>query len=272
MRGERMSHAMKSLKYVAVALLVLASMLPGAALATPAVPYTCAGGAILPGTYSSLTITGACSIPSGVVTVIGDVVVRPGASLNAALSDFFTQTASGDIVVGGDVSVGHDGILLLGCAPSLECPDVTHSEIQGSLKADRPLVLWLHGNVIGGRVSIIGGGGGKTCDANPALAAALGLPPFLPAWTTLETNWINGGVTISGMESCWNGFIRNHVRGAVTFRNNKMAHPDAMEIVTNEIRGSLACYGNDPAPQIGDSEGLPNVVTGRELGQCEVID
>ena len=30
----------------------------------------------------------------------------------------------------------------------------------------------------------------------------------------------------------------------------------------------LDCAGNDPAPQVGDSEGAPNHVTGRETGQC----
>jgi hypothetical protein len=44
--------------------------------------------------------------------------------------------------------------------------------------------------------------------------------------------------------------------------------PDGNEYVTNVIRGSLMCWGNSPAPQVGDSEGLINDVTGSKTGQC----
>ena len=46
-----------------------------------------------------------------------------------------------------------------------------------------------------------------------------------------------------------------------------LVDPDGNEYVTNTIHGSLM-RGNSPAPQVGDSEGSPNVVTGRETGQC----
>jgi DNA-binding CsgD family transcriptional regulator len=38
--------------------------------------------------------------------------------------------------------------------------------------------------------------------------------------------------------------------------------------VTNVIHGSLMCWGNSPAPRVGDSQGLPNEVTGANTGQC----
>ena len=41
-----------------------------------------------------------------------------------------------------------------------------------------------------------------------------------------------------------------------------------MELVTNVILGNLACFGNAPRPQVGDSGGPPNIVFGSELGQC----
>jgi hypothetical protein len=50
-----------------------------------------------------------------------------------------------------------------------------------------------------------------------------------------------------------------------------MLDPDAMEIVTKTIMGSLRCSGNSPAPQTGESGGLPNVVSGNKLGQCKNI-
>jgi hypothetical protein len=43
---------------------------------------------------------------------------------------------------------------------------------------------------------------------------------------------------------------------------------DGNEVVTNTIHGNLNCEGNDPAPQVGDSEGSPNHVTGVKTGQC----
>jgi hypothetical protein len=87
-------------------------------------------------------------------------------------------------------------------------------------------------------------------------------------FSTVEDSVIHGGATINGYRGFWLGFIRNMVSGSVTLSNNVMDDPDANEFVTNTIRGNLACFGNSPAPQVGDSEGLPNVVTGHKLGQC----
>jgi hypothetical protein len=58
------------------------------------------------------------------------------------------------------------------------------------------------------------------------------------------------------------------VHGSVNLVGNTVADPDGNEVVTNTIYGSLNCAGNDPAPQVGDSEGSPNSVTGAETGQC----
>jgi len=41
--------------------------------------------------------------------------------------------------------------------------------------------------------------------------------------------------------------------------------------VTNTIHGSLSCFGNSPAPQVGDSEGDLNHVTGAKKGQCASV-
>jgi hypothetical protein len=79
---------------------------------------------------------------------------------------------------------------------------------------------------------------------------------------------IHGAVTIEGYDGFWMGFIRNTVSGSVKMRNNTLVDPDGNEYVTNTIHGSLSCWGNSPAPQIGDSEGSPNDVTGRKAGQC----
>jgi hypothetical protein len=57
----------------------------------------------------------------------------------------------------------------------------------------------------------------------------------------------------------------------VLIAQNVMADPDANEIVTNVIGGNLACVHNNPAAQEGDSQGAPNVVAGRKLGECSTL-
>jgi hypothetical protein len=71
-----------------------------------------------------------------------------------------------------------------------------------------------------------------------------------------------------GYDGFWNGFIRNTVNRSANPIGNTVADPDGNEVVTNTIHGNLDCAANDPAPQVGDSEGAPNHVTGAETGQC----
>jgi hypothetical protein len=92
--------------------------------------------------------------------------------------------------------------------------------------------------------------------------------PFDVTWNTIEDSHINGSVTIEGYNGFWMGFIRNNVSGSVNLNENVLVDPDGNEYVTNTIHGSLNCSGNSPAPQVGDSEGSPNQVTGAKTGQC----
>jgi hypothetical protein len=92
--------------------------------------------------------------------------------------------------------------------------------------------------------------------------------PFDVTWNAIEDNVIHGGATVTGYDGFWFGFIRNHVSGTVRLNDNVLVDPDGNEYVTNVIHGSLTCSGNSPAPQVGDSEGLPNAVTGAKMGQC----
>lgn len=75
-------------------------------------------------------------------------------------------------------------------------------------------------------------------------------------------------MTVTGVKSCWLGIIRDTVHGNVRDFGNTLAHPDANEIVTNTIFQSLACDGNSPVAQDGDSGGQPNVVHGAKIGEC----
>lgn len=146
------------------------------------------------------------------------------------------------IDVRGGVSVGEGATFVLGFEGG---PDT--GTIRGGIDADQPASLQVHFADIRGGVSMHGGNG---------------------FFSTVEDNDIRGGATIDGYSGFWLGFIRNSVRGTVRLSNNHMDDPDANEYVTNTIRGSLICHNNSPAPQVGDSEGLPNVVTGQKVDQC----
>lgn len=241
-------------------------VLPGATVASAAEahsythPYTCTGGAIGPGSYPSITIAGDCTIPAGTVTVRGNPTVESGRSLNAV-------SPAATVSISGRVLVKKDAIFVLGCSPSFPCMSVTNDRVGGGVVADHPLAVILHGNTIKGGISMWGGGGGVGCAPNASLTAVLGMGP-IPAFSSFENNRIDGGVSVSCYQSCWLGFIRNVSHGSVTFRNNILADPDAVEIATNTVHGNLRCSGNSAALL---DLGPPNVVSGRKLGQCAAL-
>jgi hypothetical protein len=238
-----------------LALMLAAGLVAGSASAAGPTNTTCDGGTIAAGSYRSLTISGDCSLPdSGTVTVNGGLQLAPGSSLNGA--------TPATLVVRGGVSVGSGAALVLGCDPEVGCEVTTQPQINGGLTANQALAVILHNATVRGKVSIQGGGGGVTCD--PLLMGG-------PAYMDIENSQISGGATITGVESCWMGFIRNSVSGTVNISGNTLADPDAIEVVTNSIRGSLVCTGNDPIAKIGDSEGELNNVSGRKVGECAAL-
>jgi hypothetical protein len=122
--------------------------------------------------------------------------------------------------------------------------------IRGGVHANSPASLQLHFAHVYNGVRMYGGNG---------------------EFSTIEDNVIRGGVTQTGYRGFWLGFIRNRVIGTVRLTDNVMQDPDANEYVTNRIQGNLVCHGDSPAPQVGDSEGQPNVVTGSKVGQCRKV-
>jgi hypothetical protein len=130
--------------------------------------------------------------------------------------------------------------------------------ISGGVHATNAASVQIHLATINGGVDVQGGSG------------PFG-GPFGITWNAIEDNQINGGATVEGYDGFWFGFIRNSVGGSVNLNNNVLFDPDANEYVTNTIKGSLNCTGNSPTPQIGDSEGSPNNVTGAKTGQCSVL-
>jgi hypothetical protein len=146
------------------------------------------------------------------------------------------------IKVTGKVKINSDATFILG--------NEEHAgggKIGGSLKAFDAASVQLHFAKVAGSVAIEGGNG---------------------FFSTVEDNVIRGGAHITGYSGFWLGFIRNQVGGSVRLNNNIMDDPDANEYVSNTIGGNLVCIGNSPAPQIGDSGGSLNVVSGDKIGQC----
>jgi hypothetical protein len=147
------------------------------------------------------------------------------------------------IKVNGNVTINSNATFILGSDEG-----TGGGKITGSVKAvNGPKSVQLHSARVGGSVAIEGGFG---------------------FFSTVEDNVISGGAHITGYSGFWLGFIRNDVAGSVRLNNNIMADPDANEYVSNTIGGNLVCIGNSPAPQVGDSGGSPNVVSGDKIGQC----
>jgi hypothetical protein len=146
------------------------------------------------------------------------------------------------IDVRGGVSVGEGATFVLGSEEG-----TGGGTIRGGVRANAPASLQLHFANVSGGVRMLGGNG---------------------FFSTVEDNNIHGGATIDGYSGFWLGFIRNTVHGSVKLNNNQMDDPDANEYVTNVIHGNLVCHNNSPAPQVGDSEGQPNVVSGQKVDQC----
>jgi hypothetical protein len=152
------------------------------------------------GTYTDVTVTGICHIfgavtgpavgsggaevitncnaAGGAVNVLGDLTVAPNGVLDAG-------SCAPTVTVGGDVSVGSGGTLILGCSPNLVimppvppfptlCPGITtHNSIGGNVTADQALAVIFHTNMIKGNLSVHGGGGGANCNVDPNLSVVL---------------------------------------------------------------------------------------------------
>jgi len=249
-----------------------------ASAAAPA-PVTCTGsvaspGTLAGGTYSSVTVSGACEVNSGQVVVTGSVTVESGAALVVAFALDNGGPGTSGLTVDGNIYVGSGGSLLLGCeAPAFPCVDDNQSSpklnspdtVKGSVVATDPLGVIVHDSNIGADATQSGGGGGVSCGV-----PATGIFSVFksPVYSDYEDNTIGGNLRVTGLSSCWLGGLRNHVGGSVTYSGNTLADPDAMETLTNQIAGNLLCSGNSPAIHFGDSGGSPNVVGGFATGQC----
>jgi hypothetical protein len=258
-------------------LAVLASLLalvgfgvftPSAAHAGSSSSFVCSGigDSIPPGSYGSVTVSGLCSI-EGTVNISGGLTIAAGGGLDASGPD-----CNSFVHVSGGVQVQDNGVLFLGNGEGTGCPS-SNDVVNGGLRGSNALAVVVHGTTMNGGFSIIGGGGGTSCDDAVVQGVDIGTPPF----TDVEDSHVNGGATISGMSTCWMGFIRNQANGGLQVDNNTLGDPDAIEIGLNTINGGIACSGNAlafpgpgglPTNSFDGSPPNPNTVHGQETGQC----
>ena len=233
---------------------------------------------VLAGTFrGDVLIIGVCNVNGGKAVIHGDLILTPGSVLNAtfALNDVSNKGKS-SLTVHGDVKVGNGATLAMGCEPNFSpCSDDPNAgkggtltgsnRVSGDVQAFGALGVLLHASKIHGDVIMIGGGGGVTC-AIPATGIFSVLKS--PVFSDAEDNRIGGDLWIAGLQTCWMGALRNRVGGSIFTAFNKMADPDANEVLANVIRGSIACFANTPATQYGDSMSSPNKVRGKAFGEC----
>ena len=264
---------------------MLAACLGGAAAAQAVSPSTCSGTlahpGVLAGVYASnVTVTGVCLVNAGPTVVGGNLTVTPGASLVAAYAvNDRTGTGVSSLTVRRSVITETGGTLVMGCSPvSFAClddpnpmaPTLTRADQVGAdVVSQQALGILLHNDVVGGSVVQTLGGGGAT-GLQCGMAGIFGsILAFTPIYSDYEDNAVRGGMLVEGVRSCYLGIFRNRTGGSMLVENNKMADPDAMEIVGNlRIGGSMVCTGNVPAVHFGDSGAAPNVVDGAAVGQC----
>jgi hypothetical protein len=263
---------------LAAIVLAVASTLATASAASASAPRgVCTGGAIEPGTYRSLTVTGVCwFVDQTTVTVEGNLTVAPGAQLNPVgfsngqidLSNFNMAV----VHVHGNVLVGAGAIMGLGCSvamandpfmPFPKCSKTENSDVvvDGNLIATAPRTMYLDGITVHGNVISSGGGPG------------LGVTEQDPAFNfPVKDITVGRNLVISGWHGGWVGAIRDQVGGNIVYVGNAGTDPDANEVITNTVGRNLVCAGNSPAAQYGDAAfvpgAAPNSVGRHALGQC----
>jgi hypothetical protein len=255
----------------------------GTASAAPARPgggpFVCSGtprspGVLTAGPHPNVIVSGTCVVNSGRAYVHGSVVVTRGSVLLAVFArNAATGRGTSNLNVSGNVLVGRHATLFLGCSaahsPCIDDPNQKNptlnssSTVGGSLISVGALGVVVHSSFIGGSVQQRGGGGGFTCTPIGVFRQFKS-----PVFSDYEDNFVGGNLAIAGLHSCWLGALRNHVRHGFLAVSNKMKDPDANELNSNFIRGSMACFGNFPAVQYGDGHGVPNRVGRFAFGQC----
>jgi hypothetical protein len=241
--------------------------------------YTCTGGDLASGTftsipsgnYASITVKGVCNVqPDAVINVRGNINVVPGAVFDA-------QSAPSTITVKGSVTAGPGSLLGLGCLPnppghmtghpcSVDPTGSSDITVKGNLTAWHASAVLLNGIRVKRNVTLIGSEGTATVTER-----ATAIP-----WA-IKNNTIGGNFTAGDMTPIWIGLLLNKVRGNVILFNihitdglppNNDPTP-TIQVVLNTVGRNLVCFGNGPNLNVS-TPGEANVVGGRALGQCAI--
>jgi hypothetical protein len=247
----------------------------------------CSGSPSSPGELTgaypgNVVVKGACEVNAGVAVVSGNLNVSQGSVLLAAFA-LNDKTGSGksSLTVHGDLQVGIGATVLLGCNPqNFACLDdpnqsaptlSSHDSVGQDMSSYRPLGVIVHNTSIGGDLSQYSGGGGVNCTPSGVFKLFNS-----PVYSAYEHGSVAGDVNIAGVHSCWLGLATLQVGGGVLIRHNKLADPDAIEILANHIDGNLVCLGNSRTWDSAEARmghlfprvPQPNTVDGRRGGQC----
>src|SRR5205085_7580110 len=91
---------------------------------------------------------------------------------------------------------------------------------------------------------INGGGGPPVMNCQPPATGAFGLLIQAPVFSTYEDSSVHGNLEVKDVVSCWLGVNRVNVRGNLLVLKNHMGDPDAVEILSNDVRKNLVCRAN----------------------------
>jgi len=269
------------------------AVIGGVLAATPVTPAgaavtgttTCSGTpsapGVLTGTHGAVVVKGACEVNAGAAVVNGDLTLSPGSALLAAFA-LNDQTGSGtsSLAVTGNVLVRAGATLLMGCNPAnfacLDDPNQSnptlsmHPTVGLDLRSNQPLGVIVHNFSVGGDVIQTGGGGGVNCKPQGVFKLFQS-----PVYSTYEVGTVGGDILISSVHPCWMGVVEMHVGNTVVMYQNKLADPDTIEILSNNITGNLICRGNsrtwdngDIGPNLFPRQPEPNTVGRNRKGQC----
>jgi hypothetical protein len=271
---------------IAGGVLAVGAVTAAGAAVTGSKPVVCSGTPKSPGVLtgrvrSDVVVRGACEVNAGRAVVAGNLSLSPGSALLAAFArNDQTGHGTSSLTVRGAIHVGAGATLLMGCDPqSFACLDdphqsaptlSSHASVGGDMSSARALGVIVHNASIGGDVSQFAGGGGRNCTPSGVFKLFSS-----PVYSTYEDSSVAGDVVMRGVNSCWMGMARLQVGGSMLMWNNKLADPDAIEIIANNIAHNLVCSGNSRAWDSADAgkhlfprTAEPNTVGGQRFGQC----
>ena len=237
---------------------------------------TCRAGAIAPGTYNSIVVAGDCAIPTGLVTVRGNVVLL-------ARSSLWTEQGIAQLQVRGNLLVGHGAVLSLGCniteclAPGVlsvskaaavtAAPTASTFErsalVGGDIRADDAAAVFAVFATVAGDIKIDDGGvGPRACAAGGVVKTRGGLQ--IESVLVLFYTIADGSVRVTHTRACLL-FVAFTMVGVDLVETGNWAVGNGNALVGNLIGRDLLCRRNTPAPIA-----QMNTVGRHSVGQCAI--